>query len=88
MTEAAKTSNQTFLGLEVDTSIIEVEIERYDNEVQNFSLDLIEYWVIQATAFLQDYPGALAHLPETKEKFLNFRQAIDDELDTEVDNNQ
>ena len=87
MPEVVETPNQTFLGLEVDTSIIEEEIERYDDEVQSFSLDFIEYWVTQATDFLRDYPGTLAHLPETKEKFLSFRQAIDDELDAEVDNN-
>lgn len=88
MTEAVVMPDQTFLGLEVDTSIIEAEIERYDNEVQSFSLELIEYWITQATAFLQDSPGALAHFSETREKFLSFRQAINDELDIEVDNKQ
>lgn len=61
----------TFLGQEIETPLLEEEIERYDDDEELYSIDLLISFLIKAGEELYTFPNTLMHHPELEEA-INF----------------
>lgn len=72
----------TFLGKEINTSDLETEIERYDDEEGLYSVELLISFLIKTGEELYTYPDTLSENIELNEA-INFVLAARDKAEKE-----